>query len=558
MRKFVRRNKRAVLALTAIFLLLIAGITGTTWGLVHAEYSRQEETRQRRLAEAAALAERKAKEAEAEQRSRAEKALGKAAREAAISQAVNDFLNNDLLQISTPLGQANRGVRPDANLTLRTVLQRAARRIDQRFAELPEVEMRLRRTIGFALLSTGDYPGALAQYEKVVPYYQKTLGPDDPAALDAMYRLARAYSHLGQHDKAVPLCEQAFERCKARLGLQHAQTMRILNGLAIVYVLAGQKDKGLELAQQGLDLRKSTRGATHADTLVSMNNLAWAYQENGQLDKAVPLFEEALKAMREKLGPAHPETLNTTRSLAIAHYATERVDQAVPVMETVLRQYKTTFGADHTITQNTIVQLTWYYIDLGQCGQAEGLLTTNPASEDRTPEMRRQIDSRVRRIRAVITRVKPTADKFQQVQAAQGADHPDTLAARLAFAVALRQQKRNTGSAYHIQTVLAARERLLGADHPDTLACRLELGMTRLQQKKYAEAEPLLLAVYAGMQQQYKDTSQSPSRLTETLQQMVQLYDGWEKKDKADEWRKKLEEQKAGNNNLATPVTADP
>jgi hypothetical protein len=34
-------------------------------------------------------------------------------------------------------------------------------------------------------------------------------------------------------------------------------------------------------------------------------------------------------------------------------------------------------------------------------------------------------------------------------------------------------------------------------------------------------------------------------RLTDALERVVHLYDAWGKKEKADEWRKKLEETKA-------------
>src|SRR4029077_8609055 len=39
-RKFVRRNKRAVLAASLISLALVAGVIGTTWGLIRAEQHR--------------------------------------------------------------------------------------------------------------------------------------------------------------------------------------------------------------------------------------------------------------------------------------------------------------------------------------------------------------------------------------------------------------------------------------------------------------------------------------------------------------------------------------
>jgi hypothetical protein len=81
-------------------------------------------------------------------------------------------------------------------------------------------------------------------------------------------------------------------------------------------------------------------------------------------------------------------------------------------------------------------------------------------------------------------------------------------------------------------------------DHADTQVCRLELGTVRLQQKKYAEAEPLLLDAYAGLKQHQTNAPDSKSRATEALQRLVQLYEGWGQKDKADEWRKQLDEQK--------------
>jgi eukaryotic-like serine/threonine-protein kinase len=585
-RKFVRRNRGPVLAASVIFLSLIAGIAAASLGLVWADRARKAEAYQRRLAEAAAKSERAAKVAEAEQRSRAESALARAAREAAIAKAVNDFLDNDLLQASTPLGQVDRGITPDANLKLRTVLQRAAKRIDGRFAQQPEVEMRLRYTIGYALLSTGDFKGALAQFEKAVPYFQQNLGPDDPTTLKAMYRMAGAYSKLGQHNRAISLYEQVFERHKALYGLRHSKTAYSLNILAMEYLAVGQTRKAREFAEQAVDVFKTTLGPTSAPTLATINNLAAVYQREGQLEKAVALFEEVLATMQAQLGPVHPETLNTTRNLAIAYYNGERVDKAAALMETALRRYIPAYGADHPTTRNTLDRLVWYDLCLGRCDEAEALLKTDPGSRDRTPDMQRQDDARVRQHREGIKRVRPAAEKFLREQAAKGADHPDTLAARLVFAVALRQEKRTIGAAYHAKVVLDAREHLLGADHPDTLACRFELAVTRLQQQKFAEAaslfrdyrsarskespsdwttfhaqslqgaallagkdfasaEPLLIGGYDGLKQHESQIpAESRSVLTDVMRRLVQLYDGWGKKDKADEWRKKLEGQK--------------
>src|SRR5204862_441817 len=74
LKKFVRRNKGPVLAAMIVLLVVVAGIVGTTWGLLRAVSARQAETNHRVRAE----------------------------EEKQIAQAVNDFLLNDLLGEAAP------------------------------------------------------------------------------------------------------------------------------------------------------------------------------------------------------------------------------------------------------------------------------------------------------------------------------------------------------------------------------------------------------------------------------------------------------------------------
>ena len=73
-------------------------------------------------------------------------------------------------------------------------------------------------------------------------------------------------------------------------------------------------------------------------------------------------------------------------------------------------------------------------------------------------------------------------------------------------------------------------------------------------QKQYAAAESLLLQGYEGLKQrETKIGAYAAVRLQEALQRLVQLYDAWQKKDQAEEWRKKLEQTKASAKPSAPP-----
>ena len=58
----------------------------------------------------------------------------RANREAAVAEAVNEFLQNDLLAQAGASAQAGSKTKPDPNLKVRTALDRAAERSEVRFA----------------------------------------------------------------------------------------------------------------------------------------------------------------------------------------------------------------------------------------------------------------------------------------------------------------------------------------------------------------------------------------------------------------------------------------
>ncbi len=67
------------------------------------------------------------------------------------------------------------------------------------------------------------------------------------------------------------------------------------------------------------------------------------------------------------------------------------------------------------------------------------------------------------------------------------------------------------------------------------------LGRSLAGQKRYAEAEPLLLSGYRGMVQRMDMVSGDGwSRVSETVEALVQLYEATERPVQAEEWKKKF------------------
>ena len=170
--KLVRRNKVAFTAGSAVAASLVIGLTLST-----VLFFRERAARQR------------------------------GDEQTAISKAVSEFLQEDLLHQASSYYQAQSGFKPDPNLTVRDALERAAKRIGDRFKDHPPQEAAVRSTIGVALR-------ALGEAERGIPHLQRSLelcragwGPDHPNTLIAMKELASAYDDAGSRCGSVTAAE---------------------------------------------------------------------------------------------------------------------------------------------------------------------------------------------------------------------------------------------------------------------------------------------------------------------------------------------------------------
>jgi tetratricopeptide (TPR) repeat protein len=489
LRKLVRRHKGPVLPAALVLLTLVAGIVGTTWGLIRADQARRAEAGQRQLAEERNQAA-KAKEQEA--------------------QAVLDFFRAHVLAVARPPG-------PDGGLgvgvSVRDAVQAAEPKIADAFADRPLAEAAIRSTLGSTYWQLGEHQAAIAQYERALALRRDHLGADDPETLTTMNNLATAYRNAGQPDRALPLFQQVLVKYQETLGPDHPDTLISLNNLAVAYQDVGQLDQAIPLLERMLAKRRETLGLDHFDTLVTMNNLAGAYEAAGQLEKALPLYEQTLAKQQATLPPNSVYTLMSMGSLARAYQAARQPDKAVALLEQALPKFKEVLGADDPRTLTTMNNLALAYWHAGRRVLALALF-------EQTLAQRRQ---------------KP------------GPEHPDTLNSMNNRAYASEQEGDFTNAERLFRESLTIRQRKY-ADHWATFATQSQLGGCLFGQTKYAEAEPLLVQGYEGLKQrEARIPGGAKKSLTDALERLVWLYDAMGRTDRAAVWRQQLSESARPN-----------
>jgi serine/threonine protein kinase len=418
LKKFLKRNRAAVLATCAVFLALIGGIVGVVWSLIEAR-------QQRDAASASAAAERNAKET---------------------AQAVLEFVENKVFSAARPEGQEG-GLGKD--VTLREAIEAALPYVDTSFPDRPLIEARLRMTIGNSFWLLGD-PRARPQYERARDILTAHYGPDHPETLNSIEGLWNGNGLLGNFDECVPIAEDLLRRRKASLGPDHLDTLKTMSLLARSYQLVARHSDALTMREEVLQRLRANYPDDFA-TLSAMANLAESYRIHWRHAESLKLDEEAFRLRRLKQGSEHPVTLRHSVLLAADYMATGRRADALQLLNHVNGLQTAKLGPDHIHTLESLRYLALGYSTDGQEGQAlklwEEVLRRRKAKYGldnvRTLQSVHDVSAGyfVAGRHAEALELRREALRLQKARV--GPDHPDTLWSTWAVAASLTALNRD-------------------------------------------------------------------------------------------------------------------
>jgi eukaryotic-like serine/threonine-protein kinase len=472
---------------------------------------------------------------------RANREAIRAGQEAAIAEAVNSFLQNDLLAQASAITQAGPTNKPDPHLEVRTALDRAAQRIEGKFAKQPEVEAAIRNTIGMTYTDLGQYPEAEKQLERAVDLRRRVLGPEHRNTLGSMHNLALVYQHAGKYAKAENLDNQILEIQRQTLGPEHPDTVASMDSLGLDYDILGKYAQAEILHSHALEIRRRVWGPENPNTVSSMDLLGMDYEAEGKYPQAEALFSQTLEISRRLFGPENPKTLALIDNLASV-YQDERKDvEAERVLTQTVEIRRRVLGPEHPDTLECMNTLALVYSDEGKFAQAETLDKQILEVRRRVlgPEYRGTLESMVNlaadygqegkyapaqalhsQALEISQRTLGPEDpytlgamhglaadygqegKYVQAEAmfshtleihrrVLGPEHTATLSSLSDFAVIYQRQNKYALAATYAAQALAGRRNTLGSEHPDTMASAADLALAYLSQNKFAEGELL-------------------------------------------------------------------
>jgi non-specific serine/threonine protein kinase/serine/threonine-protein kinase len=502
-RKFLRRNKRAVMGATTMIVLLLCGIVATTWQAVRAT---------RAEASARAVSEN--------------------------LKEVNQFLTQDLLASASP--EVTRG----RDLTVREAVDRAARSVAERFEKRPLTEAAVRAVLADTYDSLGLTETSLQHARAAMEIYARLGGPNDPQALLSAERVGRALATLNRHDEAEPLLRDTYERAQTVLGPDHGMTIECASGLAMTLRMQRRFAEAEPLYRRVLKSDSLRYGNQSDEAARAMNNLAVLLNTQGRADEAGPLYLQALEIRERLYGRDHPSYLSSLSNYARVLETQGKLAEGIAIQREVLELKRRVLKDDHPSTTLTMNNLGALLTQGGKYAEAEAL--HREALERRLRTLGEDDIDTVQSMhnlgRALTLQGKyaegeklhrKALDKRRRVL---GEKHVDTISAAMGLAYVYEQQERWAEAepllASACETGAISQ---LPANHAATTMARL--GFCLAKEGKLPAAEPILVDAWNRLSATGQGRSDAAQR---TLSLLAEMCRKTGRPDQAQKWQAQL------------------
>jgi tetratricopeptide (TPR) repeat protein/predicted Ser/Thr protein kinase len=450
-RKFLRRHRVAVAAVSGIVLSLIGGLAVAAWQ------------------------------------------AGVARREATRALAVKDFLVG-VFESSDP--ERSGGV----EITARELLARGTRRVDSALANAPEIRAEIFDVVGRSYYGLGHFSQADSVYRRAVELSRAIYGPSHPIVADRLTHWSVALLRVSQYDRADSLLFNALSIRERALGRDHADVGETLTELANLKRLKGDYATGEKyfrraLAIDGLVSRVSPVRLASDWRLFGL--LLW---EAGKYAAADTALREALSIVRRHLDADHPETIRVLRNIALLRYSQGELVEAEQVGRDVLKRRRRLYPRGHPDVATALHELGGTLEQAGAWPEAESLLLEalemrrtwlgpNRVETFDTMLKLAAVRQRMGDLASAEAAARTVATEWRRML---GENHPLTLTALNSLGSVLRERGQLDEAERTTRQALNGRRQRLGAGHAAVGVSLRELAVVLHRMSRHPEAERAL------------------------------------------------------------------
>jgi len=493
--KFARRNRALVIGVAVAIVLLIGGIIGTSLG------------------------------------------MNRALHEADKAQRMNIYLRGmiSFLNPSEVQGQ---------EITLRQVLDNAARRVDDELGAQPEVAWEMLALIADGYFRVTDFAHSETIARRALAMSAEHFGPDDARTATTQDLLARALFYANKLPEAEIAQREALRVHRLHLAGHDPELLLSFRDLIHMLQLQGKPGEIETLTDQALRgwrLMPTTRRLDHAEATHIMADVL-AVQH--RVPEAEALYRQSLELYRALAtdGQWSKDYLVTLRDFAILLELTGQADEAERLDREAVEVCLQRFGRVHTDTMLSMIGWLGKLRTAGRMEEAEAVAKDVLAiARELQGDHNRDVASAMLNLGIIVReRGRPAeaiehfSDSATMIRGIQPVNRSELAKAVGGLGMALLDVGRVADAEAPLRECMAIRLESMAPDHPNMAMIRSAVGVVLTEQGKFDEAEPLLVDALRVLRSVGNAT---PSNVTSARQRVVRLYELWGKPELASKYR---------------------
>jgi serine/threonine-protein kinase len=496
--KFVRRNRRTVLA-GSIVLAMIVGVV--------AFYTL-------RLA----------------------KARDVALAEAARTERVERFMLNLIKGGDEEVG-------PSEDLRVVTLLDRGVKEV-QALNRDPAIQADLCQTLATVYQSFGKFDRAEPLLNSAMGLRRAVFGADSPEVADGLLHLGLLRYDQGRLPEAERLTRDALAMNRRHLPSDHPVIARAMSTLGKVLEDRGDYHAALEVLQGAVRLQ-SAKGGASVELASSLTLLADAQFYLGNYAASDSLNQQVLALDRQLHGDRHPDIADALVNLGNVQINLQHYTDAERYFRQALEIDQAWYGKDHPNTADVETYVGQALAFENRSREAEDLLKHALAVFEHTYGTKP--NARAAMAYGQLGRVAQTLGNFNDAEAdfrksadiyasVYGDNHAFVAVELSNLASVYRDTKQYAKAEQVLRRAVQCLTAVLPADHLDVGVARVKLGDILVGEKRYQEAEGQLVAGYEILKKQ----NPTASTLRAAREDLISVYVALKLPEKAARFRAEL------------------
>jgi len=285
--RFAKRNKLLVGAVAIVFLVLVAGVIGTSVGLV-----------------------------------RANRALDVADRALTRSEATLGYFWDKFFSVIDARGDGlTVAGRPAHEARIVDFLDVAVQDVETELAEYPEVRADILQQLGDGYKSVSLFPQAEQVYRDALKLRREHLDNPHEDTAETLLSLGSVLWEQSRYTESVPLFREAYEMRRELTDGDSEALARNMDYLAAALSRIERHEDAESLYRDALAMRQRLWNVTqeqsaHEKVARTLNNLGMCLRDQGELEEAAEKIDRATRIVRDIRGDEHIDVAGGLNNLA--------------------------------------------------------------------------------------------------------------------------------------------------------------------------------------------------------------------------------------------------